>query len=265
MPDTADLPLLKTHEIAVGGSHVLQVQEFGAPDGLPAAVLHGGPGSSASPLLRRGFDPAHWRLVCIDQRGCGASRPRGETADNTTALLVDDMRRVRAHLGITRWLVMGGSWGASLALAYASVEPQALLGLLLRASFLARREDVDAFFGPAAGAQRPRAWHRLTQDVPAPLLPMLARALQHGTRAEQEQAATAWWRWEQALGNGLEDPPPLQGEALARQVDRLRVQAHFLVHGCWLDEQPLLARCAQLPAVPTPCRKPSSAGLPWAA
>jgi proline iminopeptidase len=246
-----DLPLLKTHHLAVGSHHRLLVQEFGAPDGRPAVVLHGGPGSGSSPLLRRGFDPARWRVVLIDQRGCGGSTPRGDIVQNTTAHLVDDLRQVREMLGIPRWLVSGGSWGATLALAYAAAEPQAVAGLLLRSSFLARREDIEGFFGPAAAAQRPRAWLRLTAAFAGPLLPGLARALHQGSRAEQERAATAWWAWEQALGNGIEEPPPLTGDALSRQVDRLRVQAHYLLHHCWLTEPPLPALCTRVPRVPT--------------
>ena len=251
MPDAPDLPLLKTHELAVGARHRLCVQEFGAPRGRPALVLHGGPGSGMSPLLRRGFDPAHWRVVCIDQRGCGASTPRGDITANTTADLIDDIRQVRRLLGIGTWLVSGGSWGATLALAYAAAEPQAVAGLLLRSSFLARREDIDAFFGPATGALRPRAWQRLTAAFAQPLLHSLSQALHHGTRPEQERAAWAWWAWEQALGNGVEDPPALAGEALARQVHRLRVQAHYLLHDCWLTDPPLPALCERVPRVPT--------------
>lgn len=247
----ADLPLLKTHHIAVGRLHRLQVQEFGAPDGRAAVVLHGGPGSGSSPLLRRGFDARRWRVVCIDQRGCGGSTPRGEIAENTTALLLDDLRLVRQQLGIETWLVSGGSWGATLALAYAAFEPQAVSGLLLRASFLARREDMAGFFGAAAAARRPRAWRRLTAAFEAPVLPALARALHADARDERERAAAAWWAWEQALGHGVEDPPALAGDALARQVDRLRVQAHYLLHDCWIDHPPLPALCARVPRVPT--------------
>lgn len=243
--------LLQTHVIAVCDGHVLQVQEFGNPAGLPAVVVHGGPGSGSSPALRRGFDRERWRLICIDQRGCGGSTPRGAIHANTTSGLVADMQRVRRLLGIDRWLVVGGSWGAALAVAYAAQEPSALTGLLLRSAFLARREDVDAFFGGDAALARPGAWQRLNIDMPAPLLPALAEALQSGTLAQQQHAASAWWAWEQALQHGAQTGPVLQGEALARQVDRLRVQSHYLMHDCWLTQPSLLDLCAQVPPVPT--------------
>lgn len=243
--------LLCTHDIAVGDGHVLQVQEFGNPAGIPAVVVHGGPGSGSSPALRRGFDAERWRVVCIDQRGCGGSTPRGALHANTTPDLVADMQRVRQRLGIDRWLVVGGSWGAALALAYAAQEPSALTGLLLRSAFLARREDVDAFFGGAAALARPAAWQRLNGEMPAPLLPALAAALQSGTLAQQQHAASAWYAWEMALQHGAQTLPVLQGEALARQVDRLRVQSHYLMHDCWLTRPSLLDLCAQVPPVPT--------------
>lgn len=226
-PDTAPFA---THRLDAGGGHVLQVQEFGRADGLPAVVLHGGPGSGCSPLLRRVFDPARWRVICPDQRGAGGSRPRGCTTDNTTADLLADLRRIRDHLSIDRWVVVGGSWGATLALAHAADQPSAVAALLLRASFLARREDIDGFFGALS-------------------LDDLAVALDSADAAERERAALAWWRREQALA-GTAAPEP-QGEALAAQVDRLRVQAHYLRHGCWLQSPSLLERCEAVPRVAT--------------
>lgn len=233
VPDSTpfpDPPLLASHALAVPGGHVLQVQEFGRADGIPAVVLHGGPGSGCSPLLRRVFDPAHWRIVCPDQRGAGGSRPRGSIENNTTGDLLADLRRLREHLGIVRWVVVGGSWGAALALAHAAAEPEAVAGLLLRAGFLARPGDVDRFFGPLSLAD-------------------LAQGLDSTDAAERERAALTWWRHEQALA-GTSAPEPT-GEALAAQVDRLRVQAHYLLHGCWLQSPTLLERCAAVPRVPT--------------
>ncbi|MFT3956155.1 MAG: alpha/beta fold hydrolase [Piscinibacter sp.] len=225
-----DPPLRASHTLAVPGGHVLQVQEFGRADGIPAVVLHGGPGSGCSPLLRRVFDPARYRIVCPDQRGAGGSRPRGGTENNTTDDLLADLRRIREQLGIARWLVVGGSWGATLALAHAADQPEVVAALLLRASFLARPQDVDTFFGTLS-------------------LQRLAEGLNSPDAAERESAALGWWRHEQSLAGTTAAEPA--GDALAAQVDRLRVQAHYLRHGCWLGSPTLLERCAAVPHVPT--------------
>lgn len=225
-----DPPLLASHTLAVPGGHLLQVQEFGSADGIPAVVLHGGPGSGCSPLLRRVFDPARYRIVCPDQRGAGGSSPRGGIENNTTDDLIADLRRIRVHLGIERWLLVGGSWGATLALACAAAEPAAVAALLLRASFLARAQDVAGFFGELS-------------------LQALAEALSSPQPAEREHAALSWWRHEQALAGTRAAEPA--DEALTAQVDRLRVQAHYLRHGCWLQSPTLLERCEAVPRVPT--------------
>lgn len=227
-----DPPLLRSRALPVPGGHVLQVQEFGTADGIPAVVLHGGPGSGCSPLLRRVFDPARYRIVCPDQRGSGGSQPRGGIEHNTTDDLLADLRRVREHLGIARWLVSGGSWGATLAVAYAAAEPEAIDALLLRASFLARPQDIAGFFGELS-------------------LRALAEALSSNNAAAREAAALSWWHREQALAGTAASAIAPRGEALALQVDRLRVQAHYLVHGCWLQAPTLLERCEALPRVPT--------------
>ena len=191
-----DPPLLRSHALPVPGGHVLQVQEFGAADGIPAAVLHGGPGSGCSPLLRRVFDPARYRIVCPDQRGAGGSLPRGGIEHNSTDDLLADLRRVRETLGIRRWLVSGGSWGATLAVAHAAAEPEAIVALLLRASFLARPQDIAGFFG------------ELSLDA-------LAEALSSNDMAMREAAALSWWLREQALAGTAGTSAPPKGEALA--------------------------------------------------
>jgi proline iminopeptidase len=228
-PDTAAFAV---HALPVGEGHVLHVAEHGRPDGVPAVVLHGGPGSGTSPLLRRVFDPQRYRVVCIDQRGAGLSRPRGAVRHNDTTRLLADLRSVRTALGITRWLVVGGSWGATLALLHAGDTPEAVTGLLLRASFLARPQEIADFLAPLG----------------SPVA--LAQAFASGPLATRSAIARAWWAHEQALV-GNTPAAPLDDEALARQVDRYRVQSHYLAHGCWLGERTLVARCATLPAVPT--------------
>lgn len=249
-----DVAPLRSHALPVGGGHVLQVQEFGRDGGIDAVVLHGGPGSGNSPLLRRVFDPKRYRIVCIDQRGAGGSQPRGGVDNNTTDDLLDDLHHVRQHLGIARWLVAGGSWGATLAVAYAAAEPDAVSALLLRASFLARREDIDWFFQGAA-AEQPAAWQRFTSVAPPAhrhaLLPWLAEVFTRGDDATVARAAQAWARWEQALA-GI----PAQGEApfdtqLDSMIARYRIQSHYLANDCWLTAPTLLEHAEALPRVPS--------------
>jgi proline iminopeptidase len=251
----------RTHAIEVPHGHVLHVEESGDPAGLCAVVLHGGPGSGSSPLLRRFFDPARYRVISIDQRGAGRSRPRGATAHNRTEDLLEDLRLVREQLEVPRWLVVGGSWGATLALAYAAFEPQAVAALLLRAVFLARAEDIEDFFQDTTG-RAPDAWVRFASAVPAgqrhDMLGYLARGLQEPTTGADadlpRRLALAWWQWERTLSSSQPlsnaEPQP-DRETLDALVDRYRVQSHYLLHRCWLDSPPLLDRLDALPQVPT--------------
>lgn len=270
-----ETPPLRSHRLPVGDGHELQVQEFGRADGIAAVVLHGGPGSGCSPLLRRFFDPERYRVICIDQRGAGASRPQGSIVANTTPHLLGDLKRVREQLGLARWLVVGGSWGATLAVAHAAAEPSAVTGLLLRASFLARREDIDWFF-QGARVQRPEAWERFAAAAPPAhrdaLLPWLADTLMSDDAATREHAALAWWRWEQAMATGSVPAAEPAGDALAELVGRYRVQSHYMRHACWLTAPTLLARCADVPPVPTLllharddqiCRAEGAIALQW--
>jgi proline iminopeptidase len=229
----ADRPPYRSWTLDAGHGHSLQVDEWGAPDGTPALLLHGGPGSGCSPLLRRFFDPARYRVICLDQRGAGRSLPRGSTVQNTTADLLADLHQLRQRLGLPRWLVVGGSWGATLALAHALAEPQAVTALLLRALFLPRRQDIDAFFESG------------------PPLDVLAAGLRAGG-AEARRSALAWGRLElERSGGPIASGSEPEGAAPDALTDRYRVQAHYLLHRCWLDDPPLLQRCVNLPNVPT--------------
>jgi len=224
---------------------VLSVRESGRADGIPAVVLHGGPGSGCSPLQRRFFDPGRYRIVCIDQRGAGASQPRGAIDDNTTTHLLGDLRRVRAELGIPRWLVVGGSWGATLALVHALDDPDAVSALLLRATFLARPDDIASFFVGAAFSED------LAGADTRSVLRALVERLQHRDADVRRAAALAWWRHEQRWSNPTLFDETVTPADIDVQVDRYRVQAHYMRHGCWVQQPPLLARCARLPVRPT--------------
>jgi len=240
----------------VGHGHRIHYEESGNPRGVPIVLLHGGPGSGSSPRQRAFFDPSVFRIVQFDQRGCGRSEPLGELAHNNTAALVGDIERLRRHVGIERWLVCGGSWGATLALAYAAAHRERLAGVLLRSVFLAGRADIEWYFdGSRAVAPQPheefeahipRRWRRR-------VVTYLDRSLRGGDAEKAERLATAWMRYEAAL-NGP-DPaerhavPAPPGGAVALCA-KYKVQAHYLAQRCFLGHGAVLRAAASLGGVP---------------
>ncbi len=240
--------------LPVGHGHQLAVQVTGNPAGEPVLVLHGGPGSGCSPRLLSLYDPARQRIVAFDQRGAGQSQPVGETRANTTAHLIADIELLRVHLGIARWRVTGGSWGATLALAYAMAYPQAVTGLVLRSSFLPGMGNVRWFFQDLA-EHCPAAWQALAAGVEegerSDLLVTMMRRLASPDSAEARAAALAWARYESAVA---EPAAPRQSDLPADELDRLvrkyRLQGHYLAAGCFLDEVQFLAGCGTLGGLP---------------
>ena len=210
-------------------AHSLYVQDWGNPQGIPVALLHGGPGSGSSELMRRVFNPMIYRVISADQRGAGLSTPSGDIQNNTTAHLVADIERIRMQLGIEKWLLVGGSWGATLALATAIANPRSVTGLVLRASFLARQEDIDSFFAGAPTILLD-GWRKLPELK-------LERAI---------KIVQAWFAWEHSKNGTTGTPASLQGAALSAFHSRYRIQSHYLLHGCWLQDPPLLARLRSL-------------------
>ena len=249
-----------------GAGHRIHYEQCGNQGGLPVVVLHGGPASGCSPMQRRFFDPAIFRIVLFDQRGCGRSEPRGSVLNNDTAALISDIEQLRQTLRIERWVVFGGSWGASLAIAYAANHRAACLGVILRGTFLTGSRDLDWFFG-GAGALLPTAWNELVTQIDLPLaieecehaghavLARLQRRLLSDTPAAAGAAASAWARWEDAVsrpGMGASDNRPPESRAAPQQelVDKYRVQAHYLEHQCFLGEENLLRMAARLAPLP---------------
>ena len=245
--------------LEVGDAHRLYFERCGTPDGLPVLFLHGGPGSGCSPRQRQLFDPARFHVALFDQRGCGRSTPRGDCHANTTRELVEDIERLRTHLGIERWLVFGGSWGAALAVAWCSSHPQHCLGAILRGSFLTGQADLDWFFGPeGAGAVCAEAWSALCAAVPEAAegraLAALCAALGGTDARAAAHAAQAWAAWEDAVSAPAQPPPPpptRDAQALAALIDKYRVQAHYLAHHCFLDEDGVLEAARRMAGIPT--------------
>lgn len=237
------------HRLAVGGGHKLYVEECGRPDGVPVVFLHGGPGSGCRPAQRRFFDPARFRAILFDQRGCGRSAPQGSRRANTTAHLVADLERIREALGLEAWILFGGSWGSLLALAYAQAHPERVLGLVLRGIFLGSREELRRY-AQGLGTPAPAAWRRFAQAVPARerhrLLAAYGRRLLSGRRPVALAAARPWLDYERALMG----EPPLKAVPDAGQLAKARLQAHYLARGCFVDAGRLLAGCDRLGHLP---------------
>jgi proline iminopeptidase len=242
--------------LEVGDSHRIYYEQCGSAEGLPVVFLHGGPGSGCSARHRQLFDPERCRAILFDQRGCGRSLPRGALHGNTSDMLVADIEQLRLHLGIERWLVAGGSWGAGLGIAYAAAHPPSCLGLVLRGVFLGRTSDMDWFFREA-GQLLPDAWEALAKRAPVAARGDLLRWLSAGLHGDQPQEAlaraTAWEGWEVALSQRQGASPrhdlPL-GDAAKALVDKYRVQSHYLLNGCFWGGATLLERARSLALVP---------------
>ncbi|KWE81930.1 alpha/beta fold hydrolase [Burkholderia territorii] len=220
--------------------------EAGNPHGDPVVVLHGGPGSGSRPAVLGLFDLTRMRIVLVDQRGAGASTPRGGLRHNNTMRLVGDLDALRARLGISRWCVVGGSWGAALALAYAGRYPSRVTGVVLRGLFLTSSREVRGLF-VGARARAPVAWRRLTAAAGTAradrLIACCARRLQPGAGALRQRAvALAWNAYEEAIltGRPARGARPRQ-PVIDRLIDKYRIQAHYLQRNCWLGERRLLA------------------------
>lgn len=240
--------------LPVGDGHEMYWEQCGNPDGVPVLFLHGGPGSGCNARQRRFFDPRRYRIVLFDQRGSGRSQPLGETAHNSTSHLLADIERLRATLAIERWLVFGGSWGSSLAVAYAAAHPAAVRGMILRGIFLTGRRDLEWFF---LGLREllPDAWQRFAALAPkrhrCRLLQYCACRLAGDDAERARQAAQAWAEYERAAVEVFpaEAPPPAAADAAL--VAKYRVQAHYVSHQCFLGETTLLrlaGTCRGMPA-----------------
>jgi proline iminopeptidase len=247
MPRTELFPALEPYRsglLKVDGRHSLYWEECGNPHGVPVLFLHGGPGAGASPTHRRYFDPHAYRIVLFDQRGAGRSVPLADLTDNTTHHLVGDIERLRLHLGVDQWLVFGGSWGSSLALAYGIRHTERCLGFVLRGIFLCRRAELDWFlYGMARFF--PEAWRRFAEFVPAAergdLLDAYWRRLSNPEPEIHLPAARRWSAYEGACSTLLPSPDTVA----AFEQDRLalglaRIEAHYFRHRFFVGETELL-------------------------
>lgn len=241
--------------LAVSRRHKLYYEQCGNPCGQPVVVLHGGPGSGCNPGQRRFFDPVHYRIVLFDQRGCHRSLPLGEVEENTLCHLVEDLEKLRSHLGIQRWLVFGGSWGSTLALAYAAKHAQAVTGFVLRGIFLCRARELGWFLYQVRQFF-PEAWEALVMPLqPEERTDILGAYYRRVFSSDQPLAGASarnWNAYEAAIMSLI--PGRQSGEELdiAQSIGRARVQLHYLVNLGFLAQWPLLDQLEHfrhLPAV----------------
>lgn len=250
--DPYDLGMLQ-----VDARHRLYYEQCGNPAGKPVVLLHGGPGAGCGPKMRRFHDPKHYRIVLFDQRGAGRSTPHADLVDNTTWHLVADIERLRQHLGIERWQVFGGSWGSTLALAYAQTHPERVTELVLRGIFMLRRWELEWFYQEGASRLFPDAWEAYLKPIPAverhDLISAYHRRLTSEDPATRLAAARAWSVWEAATSFLHQDPGFISGhEEEAFALAFARIESHYFVNGGFFecDDQLLrdVPRIRHLPA-----------------
>ncbi len=250
-----DIKPYMTHRLPVDGLHVLYIEECGVMNGLPVVVLHGGPGAGCEPTHRRFFDPMRYRIVLFDQRGAGQSTPHAELRHNTTRDLIADIEKIRELLRIDRWLVFGGSWGATLGLVYAETYPERVIGLILRGIFLLRRQDIDWFYRYGACRLFPDAWEKFLEPIAPDERSDPLRAYYQRLTGENElerlRVAKAWATWE-ATTLSLE-PNPRRIEQLSAAhwaLSLARIEAHYMVNDGFLSPDQVLSNAYRLRNIP---------------
>lgn len=235
--------------LRVDDRHVLYYEQCGNPDGKPVVMLHGGPGAGCSPKMRCFHDPAKYRIVLFDQRGSGRSRPHADLVDNTTWHLVADIETLRAHLGIHAWQVFGGSWGSTLALAYAQTHPRRVTELVLRGIFMLRRWELEWFYQEGASRLFPDAWEHYIQAIPqverADLISAFHRRLTSNDAQTRLAAARAWSVWEGATSFLRVDENFVSGHEDAEfALAFARIENHYFVNGGFFEVEDQLLRDA---------------------
>ena len=253
-----DLEPYDTGMLAVDARHTLYYEQCGNPQGKPVVLLHGGPGAGCSAKMRRFHDPAKYRIVLFDQRGSGRSTPHADLVDNTTWDLVADIERLRTTLGVERWQVFGGSWGSTLALAYAETHPDRVTELVLRGIFMLRRWELEWFYQEGASRLFPDAWEPYLEAIPeaerGDLIAAYHRRLTSPDDATRLAAARAWSVWEGATSFLRVDPAFVIGhEDAAFALAFARIENHYFVNDGFFETQDQLlrdaSRIADIPGV----------------
>ncbi len=231
--------------------HEIYYEECGAPTGKPCVILHGGPGGAINPTMRRFFDPKAWRMVLLDQRGCGRSTPNASLEDNTTWDLIDDIELLRKHLGVEKWCVFGGSWGSTLALAYAIKHPERVESLVLRGIFLLTQPELDWFYQRGASMMFPDAWEGFVAPIPpaerGDMVGAYHRRLTHPDRAVRVEAAAAWSQWEgDTISLRGPDARPSKFNEEDFTVAFARIECHYFINSGFFPEEDWIIKNADV-------------------
>lgn len=245
-----------TEHLKVDELHSLYLEQSGNPEGIPVLFIHGGPGSSCSAAHRRFFDPEKYWIVLFDQRGAGKSRPHASLESNTTQHLIEDIESIRRHLGVSKWLLFGGSWGATLSLAYAQAHPESVMGMVLRGIFLCRPRDIDWLYQEGASRVFPDYWDDFINPVDPTkrneLVPAYYELLTGENEIARMRAAEAWSLWEgrvstlapnESLANAYTEP--FAALAMAR------IECHYFMQNGFLKPDQLLNEASKLSSIPT--------------
>ena len=248
-----------TGMLDVGDGQSIYYEVSGNPDGLPAVGLHGGPGSGLSPRMRGFFDPGRYRIILFDQRGCGRSAPSAadpatDLGANTTQHLIADMEKLREHLGIERWLVLGHSWGATLGLAYAEAHPERTSALVLIGVTMTRQREIDWLYRDLAPLF-PAEWAAFRDGVLADrrdgdLVAAYGDLLHDPDAAVRDNAARAFHAWDSVSVSGITDPAPADAAEARRRYGRARLVTHYFRHAAWLEPDQLLRHADRLANIP---------------
>jgi len=241
----------------VDSVHSVYFEQCGNPEGKPAIFVHGGPGGGSSSVHRRFWDPAVYRIILFDQRGCGRSTPHAELRNNTTWDLVEDMERIRAHLGIERWQLFGGSWGSTLALAYAQQVPERVTEMVLRGVFLLRRREIEWYYQEGASRIFPEAWQKYLEPIPEDerddMVGAYYRRLTSSDRTKRIRAARAWSMWEGSTSRLVPDPELIKRTGDERFAEAFaRIECHYFINGGFFQEDNhLLQNAHRIQHIPT--------------
>lgn len=245
----------QTHHLDVGDQHTIYVEECGTKGKIPVIFLHGGPGAGCDPLHRQYFDPERYHIILFDQRGCGRSTPHASLAANTTQHLIDDMELIRKKLHINQWLVFGGSWGSTLALAYAETHPERVLQLVLRGIFLCRKEDIDWFYQQGCSRLFPEAWQDYLSPIPQSerdnMMQAYHKRLTSDNELERMAAAKAWSVWEASTATFAQNKHLQQCFAQPHfALSFARIECHYFTNLCFIEENQLINNANAIRDIP---------------